>query len=176
MGPLFLAFVLLPLADLWLLIRLGSALGGFNALAYTLAMGLLGSVLVRSEGQKVLVEFRRAQAEGRVPEEGLVGGLLILAGGLLLITPGVITDLLGFLCLLPPTRRAIAKALAAGFARKIAQGRVHVQVQDLGVAWPPRSPSSGPFGSASSTRIHNGRQSPQMPRQEDVIDTEGEEL
>jgi UPF0716 protein FxsA len=72
----------------------------------------------------------------------LVGGLLIFAGGLLLITPGFITDLLGFACLFPPTRRAIARALAAGFARKFATGQVRVQVQDLGVAWPPRPPQS----------------------------------
>ena len=174
MGPLFLAFVLLPLVDLWLLIRIGGAVGGINALAYTVAMGLLGSLLVRSQGRKVLSEFQRAQAEGRVPEEGLVSGLLILAGGLLLITPGIITDVLGFCCLFPPTRRTFAKALAASFARKLATAQVRVQVQDLGVAWPPRAPSSGAYG--PSSRIPHDPQRPRVPRQEDVIDTEGEEL
>lgn len=176
MGPLFLAFVLLPLADLWLLIRIGGVIGGVNVLTYTLAMGLLGSVLVRSEGRKVLGEFRRAQAEGRVPEEGLVSGLLVLAGGLLLIAPGIITDVLGFCCLFPPTRRAIARALAAGFARKFAAGQVHVQVQDLGVAWPPRPSSSTAYGSRRSARIPRDPGGPRVPRQDDVIDTEGEEL
>lgn len=176
MSPLFLAFVLLPLVDLWLLIRVGGVIGGFNALAYTLAMGLLGSVLVRSEGRKVLGEFQRAQAERRVPEEGLVGGLLILAGGLLLIAPGFITDVLGLACLFPPTRRAIARALAAGFARKFAAGQVHVQVQDLGVAWPPRPPQSSAYGPTTASRAPRAAESPRMPRQEDVIDTEGEEV
>jgi UPF0716 protein FxsA len=172
-GPLFLAFVLLPLADLWLLIRIGGAVGGLNALTYTLAMGLLGSLLVRSEGRKVLGEFRQAQAEGRVPEEGLVGGLLVLAGGLLLITPGLITDVLGFFCLFPPSRRAIARALAASFARKVGAAQVHVSVQDLGGAWPPRPPSSG---APRSTHVPHEPRSPQVPRQHDVIDTEGEEV
>ena len=176
MGPLFLAFVLLPLADLWLLIRIGGVIGGMNALTYTLAMGLLGSVLVRSEGRKVLGEFRQAQAEGRVPEEGLVGGLLVFAGGLLLITPGPITDVLGFCCLFPPTRRAIARALAASFARKFAHGQMHVSVQDLGGGWPPRPSSPPGYGAGGSSRVAQDARSPRMPRQEDVIDTEGEEL
>jgi len=175
-GLLFLAFVVVPLADLWLLIRIGGVIGGLNALTFTVAMGLLGALLVRSQGRKVLGELREAQAAGRVPEEGVVGGLLVLVGGLLLITPGVLTDVFGFLCLFPPTRRAIGRALAESLARKIAQGQLRVEVQDFGAAWrpePPRSSGYGPPGSPRSPRDPRDRS---MPRSEDVIDTEGEEL
>lgn len=174
MGLLFLAFVVLPLADLWLLIRIGGVIGGLNVLTFTVAMGLLGALLVRTQGRKVLGEFRAAQAEGRVPEEGVVGGLLVLVGGLLLITPGVITDVLGFFCLFPPTRRAISRALAHSLGRKIAEGQLRVHVQDVGFAWRPEQPSP-PFGSTGYVGGPGpGRRN--MPRSEDVIDTEGEEL
>jgi UPF0716 protein FxsA len=174
-GLLFLAFVLLPLADLWLLIRIGGVIGGLNVLTFTLSMGLLGALLVRTQGRRVLGEFRQAQAQGRVPEEGVVGGLLVLAGGLLLITPGVITDVLGFFCLFPPTRRAIGRALAQGFARKVAQGQVHMQVQGFGFVSRPDPRTSG-FTQAGPARVPHDPRARSMPRPEDVIDTDGEEL
>ena len=188
MGLLFLAFVVLPLADLWLLVRIGGVIGGPNALTFTLAMGLLGALLVRNQGRKVLGELREAQAEGRVPEEGVVGGLLVLAGGLLLITPGVITDALGLVCLFPPTRRAIGRALAQGLARKIAGSQLRVQVQDFGAVWSsdpgshaaePRAstrPPSSSYTAPGATRIPRDARARRVPRPEDVIDTEGEEL
>jgi len=175
-GLLFLAFVVLPLADLWLLVRIGGVIGGLNALTFTVAMGFLGALLVQNQGRKVLGELREAQAEGRVPEEGVVGGLLVLVGGLLLITPGVITDVLGLLCLFPPTRRAIGRALGQSLARKIAEGQLRVQVQNVGAVWSSDRPPSPGYTPPGAGRTPHETRARNMPRPEDVIDTEGEEL
>jgi len=163
---LFLAFTLLPFAELFILIRMGRTVGAGSTLAFVIAMGLLGAALAKSQGRKVITEWQQALAAGRVPEEGVLGGVLVFVGGLLLITPGVLTDVAGFFCLLPVTRRAIARRLGHYLSQKVAQGQV--RVHNVGFNWPqgPSSPSVDPR-----------RPSPRKPlRREDVIDTEGEEV
>ena len=162
MPLLFLAFTLLPFIELFLLIRIGRVIGAGSTIAFVIAMGILGAALAKTQGRRVLQEWREALAAGRVPEEGVLGGVLVLAGGLLLITPGVVTDVAGFFCLLPPTRRAIARALSHYMARQVAGGRV--QVHQYGFQWPPAAPAPG----ATSTRDPSLRG--------EVIDTEGEEV
>lgn len=158
MAALFLAFVLLPMAELYLLIRIGKVVGAAPTVALVVVMGLLGAALAKSQGRKVLEQWRTALAEGRVPTEGVVGGILVLAGGILLITPGVITDVAGFLCLVPFTRRLIGAALTRHLAAQVQRGAV--QVHSYGFQWPPQPPQ----GSAR----------PRVPG--DVIDTDGEEI
>ena len=87
MGKLFLLFVALPLLDLWVLLQLGRALGFWTTVALVLATGIVGASLARAEGLRVVRDWQRATAEGRLPEEGVLSGALVLAGGLLLVTP-----------------------------------------------------------------------------------------
>lgn len=115
---LFLLIVLLPLAELWLLIEIGRAVGSGPTILLVLGTGLLGAVLVRSQGFYILSQIRADLGQGIIPGEKLFDGLCVLAGGLFLLTPGLITDLGGLLLLIPYTRRWF-KALLRRFLRRL---------------------------------------------------------
>jgi UPF0716 protein FxsA len=125
-GRLFLLFALLPLVDLWVLLRIGRAMGFWPTVALVIATGFAGAWLAKREGRRVLEGWRRDLAEGRVPDEGVLSGALVLAGGLLLVSPGVITDVAGLALLLPPTRRAVAAGLRRWLAAKVRSGQLRV--------------------------------------------------
>ena len=163
MALLLLAFTVVPFLELYLLIRIGRVVGSGPTLLLVIVTGLLGAALAKSQGRKVLREWRESLAAGRVPAEGVLGGILVLVGALLLITPGVLTDVFGLLCLFPPTRRVLGRALQHQLSRKVASGKV--QVHDYGFQWPPRPPAP---------RAGAARRPPS--RMGDVIDTEGEEI
>lgn len=121
LGRLFLLFTLVPIAELYLLIGIGKALGALPTVALVLVTGLLGASLARREGTRVLTQWREATLRGEMPKEGVVSSLLVLVGGILLITPGVLTDVVGLSLLFPPTRR-----LAASMVRKRVQSKFEV--------------------------------------------------
>jgi UPF0716 protein FxsA len=125
-GKLFLLFTLLPLLDLWVLLRIGRAVGFWPALALVVATGLAGAWLARAEGFRVLRSWQSSLASGRMPEEGVLSGVLVLVGAALLVAPGVITDVIGLALLVPPTRRLAAAALRRRFLRSVETGRVRV--------------------------------------------------
>lgn len=99
--------VIIPLVELYLLILVGRYLGAANTILLVVGTGLAGMVLARQQGSMVLRELHRHLNEGRMPGNQLLDGVLVLAGGLLLLTPGLITDTAGFVCLLPTSRRII---------------------------------------------------------------------
>jgi|SRR6218665_682776 len=123
---LFLTLVLLPFAELYLLARLGHAVGWGFVLALVVIPALIGSFLARKEGTRVLRRWSESIAQRRVPEEGLLGGLLVLVGGVLLVIPGVLSDVLGLVLLFPPTRRLVGRWVRRGVERRIASGSVRV--------------------------------------------------
>jgi UPF0716 protein FxsA len=125
-GRLFLLFTALPLVDLWVLLHIGRALGFWSTVALVVATGAAGAWLAKVEGLRVLRDWQHAVAQGHLPDEGVLSGALVLAGGLLLVTPGVISDAMGLLLLLPPTRRVAAAGLRHWLRRQIATGRIHV--------------------------------------------------
>jgi UPF0716 protein FxsA len=125
-AKLFLLFTALPLLDLWLLLHVGRAIGFWSTVALVILTGIAGAWLARTEGFRVLRSWQQALAQGRVPEEGVLSGALVLAGGLLLVTPGVITDALGLALLFPPSRRLVAAGLRRWLRRQIDAGRVRV--------------------------------------------------
>jgi UPF0716 protein FxsA len=139
MGKLFLLFTIVPIVDLWLLLRIGGRIGFVPAVALVVLTGLVGAALAKAEGARVLGAWRRALAEGRMPEEGVLSGALVLAGGVLLVTPGVLTDLAGLALLFPPTRRVAADALRRWVRRKIERGQVRIVTFD----GPPPPPGRG---------------------------------
>ena len=108
---LLLLFVLVPLVELYLLTLIARATSFWWAVALTVVTGVAGGSLAKREGLRVWRRWQAALNQMRVPEEGVVDGLLILVGGVLLITPGVLTDITGFVLVLPQTRRLVAQRL-----------------------------------------------------------------
>ena len=133
---LFLLFTLLPVAELWLLIRIGGAIGAGPTLGLVIATGAAGAWLSRREGLKSWLAVQGDLAAGRVPGTELVHGVLILLAGVVLITPGVITDAIGLVLLIRPVRSALIRRFRARFERQLAEGRAgYVGGPGLGVFW-----------------------------------------
>lgn len=101
---LVLLFVILPIAELYVIVRVGSEIGVLNTIGVILAVAVIGSWLVKREGWRVWKRFNQTLAAGQVPTREVVDGVLILGAGALLLTPGFVTDVLGILLLFPPTR------------------------------------------------------------------------
>ncbi|MGK3964397.1 FxsA family protein [Sorangium sp. So ce118] len=119
MGKLILLFSVVPIVELWLLLSIGDVIGFWPTVAIALGTAVLGAALGKREGLKVLAAWRGAMTEGRIPDEGLTGGLLVLLGAALLVTPGVLTDVAGLLLLFPPTRRRIAALVRERLERRV---------------------------------------------------------
>lgn len=104
---LALAFVVVPMVEIAVLVQVGDALGIWNTLGLLVLVSLVGAWLTRHEGFYVLGRIREQLAAGRIPGNELVDGGLVLAAGLLLLTPGFVTDAVGLLLLFPPTRAPV---------------------------------------------------------------------
>lgn len=117
---LLLLFVVLPAVELYLLVRLGALLGVMPTIGLILATGMVGWMLVRSQGISTMRRIREETAQGRLPALEMVSGLCLLGAGLLLITPGFVTDVLGFMMLVPPMRRVVARRLMGRFRMTVA--------------------------------------------------------
>lgn len=126
MGKLFLLFTLIPLAELFLLLRIGSYAGFWPTLAMVIAMGFVGAWLARSEGRRVMRGWGDALARGQVPEQGLLDGLLVVIAGVLLVTPGVLTDFFAILLLVPFTRAFVRNRIRRWIERRISDGSIRV--------------------------------------------------
>lgn len=120
---LFLLFVAVPLVELALLIWLGQRIGLWPTIGLVLLTGAAGAALARSQGGGVLRRIRAEMAVGRVPVGALQDGLLILVGAVLLLTPGVLTDLTGIALLLPATRAPIRRWLERRLHRMVQSGQ-----------------------------------------------------
>lgn len=108
---LFLSFLLVPLLEIFLLIKVGSLIGALPTVFLVVFTAVLGAVLIRLQGFATLQQVRRDLARGILPATALLEGLLLLVAGALLLTPGFFTDTLGFLLLVPALRRRLAAAL-----------------------------------------------------------------
>lgn len=117
LARLFLLFVLVPLVELALLVRLGTAIGFWPTMALVLATGALGAYLARLQGLRTWHRIQHDLATGRMPVAEVVDGLLIFLAGILLLTPGLLTDALGFALLVPRTRKAFRHAVGRRLRR-----------------------------------------------------------
>ena len=104
---LFLAFTIIPIIEIYLLIEIGSMFGALTAVALVILTGFLGAFLARMQGLQTLYRIQESLREGRMPSGELLDALLIGIAGLVLLTPGFLTDSAGFLLLIPATRNAI---------------------------------------------------------------------
>jgi UPF0716 protein FxsA len=107
-------FIVVPIAELYVIIQVGEAIGVWPTLVLLLADALLGSFLLKHQGRGAWRRFNEALAQRRFPGKEVVDGLLIVVGGTLLLAPGFLTDIVGLFLLIPPTR-AIARSLLRRF-------------------------------------------------------------
>ncbi len=104
-------FIVVPIAELYVIIQVGQAIGIWPTLALLLADALLGSFLLKHQGRGAWLRFNEALAQRRFPGKEVVDGLLIVVGGTLLLAPGFLTDIVGLLLLIPPTRAIVRSIL-----------------------------------------------------------------
>ena len=116
---LVLLFTVVPLVELALLIRVGALLGVEATVAMVVLTGVLGAWLARVQGLRTVVALQQDMAAGRLPAGRLVDGLLILVAGAVLLTPGLLTDALGFFLLVPPGRAVVRRRLRRWFRDRL---------------------------------------------------------
>ena len=121
---LVLLFVVTPLVELAILVYLGTLIGVLYTILIVVVTGLIGALLARNQGLATLSRIRSDIERGILPAEELFKGVLILIGGLLLLTPGLVTDLAGFAMLIPQIRNVVVKRLRRFIQRKIQQRQI----------------------------------------------------
>ena len=119
---LFILFAVIPIAEIALLIHVGGEIGGWNTIGLVLLTAAVGAFLVKREGLATLRSAQSKMQQQQMPGQELVEGACLLVAGVLLVTPGFMTDIVGFLLVIPPTRKAIAKS-----ASKHLSGRIVTQ-------------------------------------------------
>ena len=141
---LVLIFIIVPLAELYVIIQVGQAIGLIPTLVLLLLDALLGSMLLRHQGRAAWIQFNRALAENRLPHKEVYDGILVILGGALLLTPGFITDIFGLILLIPPTRAIVRGITSRIVRRRVAMGAT---IWTVGRGQRPpgqRPPASGP--------------------------------
>ena len=116
---LLILFIVVPIAELAILIQVGQLIGVWWTIALLIADAVLGSLLARSQGRAAWRRFNEALQTGRPPARETLDGILVLGGGALLLTPGFISDILGVFLLLPPTRALVRALLVRRFAARM---------------------------------------------------------
>lgn len=119
---LVLAFIVVPLIELFVIIQVGQAIGLVPTIILLFLDAVLGAVLLRSQGRAVWRRFNLALSERRMPHREVFDGVLVIVGGALLLTPGFVTDVFGLLLLIPPSRDAIRAIGSKLMFRRVALG------------------------------------------------------
>ena len=156
MRRLLLLLMLLPLAELYVLMKLGGRIGGMATLLLIVSSGGIGALVVRAEGMRVLRSWQEAFGRGVAPADRILDSMLVFLGGVLLIVPGVISDAIGLLVLVPFTRRIVARIVARRLQRAIERGTIHIARPDI--------------------RTYVGRSEGVRPNRGVIIDAEGESV
>lgn len=112
----FLLFLAIPLVEIWLLIKVGGLIGALPTVALVVLTAVIGAALARHQGLATLQRLQATLARGETPAMEMLEGVLLLAGALLLLTPGFFTDALGFACLIPAVRQSLARWLVRRIA------------------------------------------------------------
>ena len=125
---LFLAFTLIPFCEIYLLIKIGNYLGAFNTILVVIITGFIGAYLARLQGIKTMMRVRESLNRGELPAEEMLDALLIFVAGIVLLTPGFITDVAGIGILIPNTRAWFKRWLRRKFDQWISENRADVIV------------------------------------------------
>ena len=129
MGRLLLLFIVVPAVELALLIEIGRRIGTLETIGLIVVTGIVGAAMARREGLRVLSRLREDVSAGEMPAAPLLDGVMILIASALLVTPGVLTDAVGFLCLIPAFRARVKRVLMRRIERAVEEGRLHVVTQ-----------------------------------------------
>lgn len=159
---LFLFFIAVPIAEIALFIQAGELIGTLPTIAITIGTAIAGSFLMRVQGFAALNRFAEAAGRGEMPVTPVVDGIGVLAAGLLLLTPGLLTDTIGLLLFVPPIRHGLAQWF---FSRAVKTGKVKFATFSQS-----RKPGSGPGFSGSGTSGF------QRPGNDNVVDAEFETI
>jgi UPF0716 protein FxsA len=116
---LILLFIAVPIAEIYVIIQVGEAIGAIPTILLLAADSIAGSMLLRSQGRRVWSRFRQTLERGAIPHREVLDGALVIFGGAFLITPGFISDVVGLLLLLPPTRAVFRRLLVRRLGRRI---------------------------------------------------------
>ena len=125
-GKLFLLFVLVPVAEIYLLVTVGGAIGALPTVALVILTALAGAHLARMQGMSTMLRIRENLDQGFMPAEELLDGVLIFLAGMVLLTPGFLTDIAGLLILLPATRNLFKQWLRKKFDEWRQNPNVHI--------------------------------------------------
>jgi UPF0716 protein FxsA len=124
---LFLLFLLVPVIEIYLIIKVGSLIGALPTVALLLCISLAGAWLVRHQGFSVLRRIQSELAQGRLPASELLDGAMILVGGVMLLTPGFFTDVFGLFFLIPVTRSIIKQFIGIWLQRRLGRGAITIR-------------------------------------------------
>jgi UPF0716 protein FxsA len=122
LAALIALFIIVPLAELYLILKVGDAIGAVWTILLLAADSVLGSVLLRTQGRAVWARFNTTLAEGKMPHREVMDGVLVIFGGAFLITPGFLTDIVGLTLLIPPTRAVVRRLVVRRLGRRVAVG------------------------------------------------------
>ena len=122
---LLILFVIVPVTELYILIEVGKKIGSLTTIGIIILTGIIGAYLVKSEGFMILRKIQNDLNDGIMPGDSLIQGAIILAGGILLLTPGFVTDILGFIFLIPVSRKVVKKYLLKWLKGKIKEGNIY---------------------------------------------------
>lgn len=123
-GQLLILFVTVPFIELYILIEMSSRLGVIPTLGLVVITGIAGAALAKHQGLGVMHRIQSEMSFGQMPGDALFDGLLVLIGAILLLTPGILTDLIGFSLLIPGTRLLFKKHLKNWASKKIRTGQI----------------------------------------------------
>lgn len=151
--------------ELYLLFQVGGAIGGFNTIMLIVVTGIVGAALAKSQGLSILTKIQTQMNRGELPADQIVQGLMVFAGGLLLVTPGIVTDIVGFLLVIPGSRHLLMDFVKKAMENAMKSGNVHFSTF-----------SSAPGGGFSYTHYESHTADPfQQPRESisgDVFEAE----
>ncbi|GAH92757.1 unnamed protein product [marine sediment metagenome] len=122
---LLILFIIVPVVEIYVLIEIGRKIGAWSTIGIIVFTGILGAYLVKNQGFLILKKIQNDLNEGILPGDSLIQGAIILAGGILLITPGFITDTIGFIFLIPVGRRVVKNYLLDWLKGKIREGNFY---------------------------------------------------
>jgi len=169
LGRLALLFIVVPVIELVLLIQLGQVVGLWPTLALVVFTGVTGAAMARLEGIRVFVQFQSELASGKLPGQALLDGISVLIGGAFLLTPGILTDVVGFALLFPISRRWIQRRVRRGLEAGLKDGSIHVASMGPGeFGWPGGPGGVGGVGDAGP--VAPSREPPLDPRKGIVVE------
>lgn len=148
---LFIVFIVIPLLELYLLIKLGGEIGAFYTILLIILTALAGGVFMKAQGMRVMQDARQSLLQGKMVEQQAFEGVLVFIGGVLLLLPGLVTDAIGLLLLLPPIRKLVAKRW---LQNRLASAEKSQSASYVYAEWTVKDPISGKL----ETRVYETSQ------------------